>query len=62
MEAIQERLRNRHEADGAELSWHLHGSVELNEILTQARLEAHVVATGGRSPKGVAQAIHLIGW
>jgi len=51
IEAIQERLRNRHEPDSPELSWHLHRSVELNEILTEARLEAHVVAIGRRGPK-----------
>ncbi|UKA59754.1 hypothetical protein [Arthrobacter sp. FW306-2-2C-D06B] len=63
IETIHERLRVRHEAQGRELAWHLHRSVELDEILTEARLETHVVATGPRSPKEVAQAVRaLVGW
>ncbi|WP_427017068.1 AAA family ATPase [Pseudarthrobacter sp. P1] len=63
LEAVQERLRNRHEPDSAELSWHLHRSVELHGILAEARLEAHVVAIGRRGPNEVAQAVRaLVGW
>ncbi len=63
IETIQERLRNRHEPNSPELAWHLDRSVELDEILTEARLDTHVVATGRRGPSQVAQAVRaLIGW
>lgn len=63
IEAIHERLRSRHEPDSPELSWHLHRSVELHEILTDARLDTHIVATGGQSPRSVARTVlALIGW
>lgn len=63
IETIHERLRNRHEPNSRQLTWHLHRSVELDGILSEARLETHVVATGRRGPNQVAQAVRaLIGW
>lgn len=63
IEAVQERLRNRHQADSAELSWHLHRSTELQGILADAGLDTHVVALGRRGPNAVAQAVRaLLGW
>ncbi|WP_345447811.1 AAA family ATPase [Arthrobacter gyeryongensis] len=63
IEAIHERLRNRHEPNSHELTWHLDRSVELDEILSETRLETHVVATGPRTPQQVAEAVRaLIGW
>lgn len=63
LETVHERLRNRHESDSEELSWHLERSVELQNILTHARLDAHVVAIGRKNPQEVARAVRaLAGW
>ncbi|MBT2555555.1 AAA family ATPase [Arthrobacter sp. ISL-5] len=63
LDTVQKRLRNRHEPDSPELSWHLHRSVELNQILSEARLDAHVMAIGNERPKDTALAIRaIIGW
>ncbi|MCZ2402704.1 adenylyl-sulfate kinase [Paenarthrobacter sp. Z7-10] len=60
---IQDRLRNRHEAGSAELSWHLHRSVELNRILDAARLDTYVVPVGEGGPQDVAFSVRaLLGW
>ena len=56
-------LRNRHEPNSQELTWHLDRSVELGEILSETQIETYVVATGPRTPQQVAQAVRaLIGW
>jgi hypothetical protein len=63
LETIQERLRNRHQPDSRELAWHLNRSVELNQILNAARLDAHVVPIDSQSPKEAAHLVRtLIGW
>lgn len=63
LDAVQERLRSRHDAESAELSWHLHRSVELHGILTNARLEAHTLAVGRQEPNDVARQVRaLVGW
>ena len=63
LDAVRERLRNRHDADSAELSGHLHRSGELHGILTEARLETHVLAVGRQSPDDVARKVRaLLGW
>lgn len=63
LDAVQERLRNRHDPDSTELAWHLHRSGELHGILTPAQLEAHIMAVGRQSPNEVARNVRaLVGW
>ncbi len=63
IDIVQERLRNRHEPKSLELAWHLDRSVELDEILSNVRLDTHVVTTERQSPNLVAQAVRaLVGW
>lgn len=63
MAAVEARLRNRHEPDSAELSWHLLRSVELTQILNEACLDDHVVTVSNESPTEVARSVRaLLGW
>ena len=63
LDTVQERLRNRHEPDSAELSWHLHRSGELHGILTKAQLEAHTLPIVGQGSNEVAREVRaLVGW
>lgn len=63
LDVVQERLRNRHDPDSAELAWHLHRSGELHGILSTARLEAHVMAVGRQRPDNVARNVRaFVGW
>jgi hypothetical protein len=63
IDVVQAWLRNRHEVGSAELRWHLHRSVELNQILDKASLDHHVLAPGTGSPRDMALSVRaLLDW
>ncbi|MBT8163809.1 MULTISPECIES: adenylyl-sulfate kinase [Arthrobacter] len=63
LEIVHTRLRNRHQPDSPELTWHLNRSAELGQILDQAQVDTHVIPLRSETPREVAQVIRtLIGW
>ena len=62
-EAIEQRLRLRHEARPDELAWHLARRVELDSILDAACVADADVSIGERTPHEIAtELLQLIEW